>query len=272
MSFCRNRTDDLEVSSPALWPTELVLHHLGCTTVHIWIPSKAYHFSAVGAASTPQQMPNSANLSVLCAPLDPQRPWKSWWSMFWELSLQVCLKLSHGECSMTPPSFFTSYWMVCRCHAPTNPRMLRTCRNVRSSHKGVALIHSVDKDSSGLTFEEWGLMWCGMSKLRAAGFTIWKVFSQELEAAAHCRSMRGTGIHPKVWYYPWMMTLADFARPLCTTSCSDHIYPLSLRTMSMVLFQDFSHIVSVTIPLNLRVTIPKAKWQKIDSVKATARF
>ena len=68
----------------------------------------------------------------------------------------------------------------------------------------------MDKDSSGLTFEEWGLtenvdssqmpvtMIINSSKLRAAGFTIWKVFSQELEAAAHCRSMRGTGIHPKV--------------------------------------------------------------------------
>ena len=27
--FCRNRTDDLRINSPALWPTELVLHLLG---------------------------------------------------------------------------------------------------------------------------------------------------------------------------------------------------------------------------------------------------
>ena len=29
MSFCRNRTDNLGIDSPALWPTELVLHRLG---------------------------------------------------------------------------------------------------------------------------------------------------------------------------------------------------------------------------------------------------
>ena len=28
LSFCRNWTDDLEINSPALWPTELVLHRL----------------------------------------------------------------------------------------------------------------------------------------------------------------------------------------------------------------------------------------------------
>ena len=29
LSFCRKRTDDLRIKSPAFWPTELVLHHLG---------------------------------------------------------------------------------------------------------------------------------------------------------------------------------------------------------------------------------------------------
>ena len=29
LSFCRNRTDDLGINSPTLWPTELVLHRLG---------------------------------------------------------------------------------------------------------------------------------------------------------------------------------------------------------------------------------------------------
>ena len=29
LSFCRNRTDDLRTDSPALWPTEIVLHRLG---------------------------------------------------------------------------------------------------------------------------------------------------------------------------------------------------------------------------------------------------
>ena len=29
LDFCRNGTDDLGNDSPALWPTELVLHHLG---------------------------------------------------------------------------------------------------------------------------------------------------------------------------------------------------------------------------------------------------
>ena len=29
ISFCRNRTDDLGINSPALWSTELVLHRLG---------------------------------------------------------------------------------------------------------------------------------------------------------------------------------------------------------------------------------------------------
>ena len=30
LSFCRNRTDDLGINSPALWPTELVLYRPGC--------------------------------------------------------------------------------------------------------------------------------------------------------------------------------------------------------------------------------------------------
>ena len=30
LSFCRNRTDDLRIDSPALRPTELVLHRFGC--------------------------------------------------------------------------------------------------------------------------------------------------------------------------------------------------------------------------------------------------
>ena len=37
LSFCRNRTDDLRINSPALWPTELVLHRFGC--------KKSYDFS-----------------------------------------------------------------------------------------------------------------------------------------------------------------------------------------------------------------------------------
>ena len=34
LSFCRNRTDDLRISSPALWPTELVLHRFGLIKMH----------------------------------------------------------------------------------------------------------------------------------------------------------------------------------------------------------------------------------------------
>ena len=33
LSFCRNRTDDLRINSPALWPSELVLHRFGCFIV-----------------------------------------------------------------------------------------------------------------------------------------------------------------------------------------------------------------------------------------------
>ena len=36
-SFCRNRTDDLGIDSPALWPTELVLHRLGSMMMIVFI-------------------------------------------------------------------------------------------------------------------------------------------------------------------------------------------------------------------------------------------
>ena len=32
LGFCRNRTDDLGIASPALWPPELVLHRVECYT------------------------------------------------------------------------------------------------------------------------------------------------------------------------------------------------------------------------------------------------
>jgi len=128
--------------------------------------------------------------------------------------------LRDGECSMTLPSFFTSYWMICYCHAPTNPRMLRARRNVRNSHKGVALTHSVDEDASGLTFEEWNLtenvdssqmpvaMIINSSKLRAAGFTPWKVFPPELEAVVVCVCVRMyTSTHP-----PTILTPANIEK------------------------------------------------------------
>ena len=33
--FLPNRTDDLCIYSPVLWPTELVLHRLGCKRLHL---------------------------------------------------------------------------------------------------------------------------------------------------------------------------------------------------------------------------------------------
>jgi len=63
-------------------------------------------------------------------------------------------------------------------------------------------LNRVDVDASGLIFEEWDpdslqmpvAMIINSSELRAAGFTLREVFSPELEAAARCRSTRGTGL------------------------------------------------------------------------------
>ena len=38
-SFCRNRTEDLRINSPALWPTELVLHRPGCKLLRNYFSS-----------------------------------------------------------------------------------------------------------------------------------------------------------------------------------------------------------------------------------------
>ena len=48
LGFCQNRNDDLGIHSPALWPTELVLHHLRwCKPLMLYLCNKQALMKAV---------------------------------------------------------------------------------------------------------------------------------------------------------------------------------------------------------------------------------
>jgi len=79
-NFCRNRTDDRRINSPALWPTELVLHRLGCSATRC---KRTLFWLSFSVNQTQQFKENTRRQPVWCLRTSHKRTlfgegWERW--------------------------------------------------------------------------------------------------------------------------------------------------------------------------------------------------